>query len=141
MLGRASVWDIARRLNPTWILVLLVTAFGSAASADGPSSGKVVEIAAALPLTGDEAPYGQATLHGIQLAVEEANATGASPHIDLVIHDDRSSNDGAKAVAEQITRSPAIMVLGPTFSTGAMAAGPIYAAANLPALTPTATAD
>jgi branched-chain amino acid transport system substrate-binding protein len=92
-------------------------------------------------LSGDEASYGQGTLHGIQLAIEEANATGAAPHIELAIHDDKSSDGGAKEVAEQIATSAAVLVLGPTFSTASLAAGPVYAAANLPALTPTATAD
>jgi branched-chain amino acid transport system substrate-binding protein len=115
--------------------------FGSAASADGAPPGKAVKIAAALPLSGDETSYGQGTLHGIQLAIEEANATGAAPHIELAIHDDKSSDGGAKEVAEQIATSAAVLVLGPTFSTASLAAGPLYAAANLPALTPTATAD
>src|SRR6516164_6027579 len=127
--------------NPGCILALAVTAFASAASAEGTPAGKVVEIAAALPLTGDEASYGRATLHGIQLAIEEANASGTAPHIDLVIHDDKSSDDGAKAAAEQIADSHAIMVLGPAFSTASLAAGPVYAVADLPAPTPTATAD
>jgi len=79
--------------------------------------------------------------HRDPCAIEEVNATGAAPHIELAIHDDRSSDGGAKEVAEQIATSAAVLVLGPTFSTASLAAGPVYAAANLPALTPTATAD
>ena len=141
MFRRALLWRAARLLRATGILALAVTPFGSGASADGAPPGKAVKIAAALPLSGDEASYGQGTLHGIQLAIEEVNATGAAPHIELAIHDDRSSDGGAKEVAEQIATSAAVLVLGPTFSTASLAAGPVYAAANLPALTPTATAD
>jgi branched-chain amino acid transport system substrate-binding protein len=141
MFRRALLWRAARLLRATWTLVLAVTACGSVASADGAPSGKAVEIAAALPLSGDEASYGQGTLHGIQLAIEEANAPGAAPRVELAIHDDKSSDGGAKEVAEQIATSAAVTVLGPTFSTASLAAGPVYAAADLSALTPTATAD
>ena len=112
----------------------------SAWTADAPASATNLEIAVALPFTGEEAIYGQDTIEGVQLAIAEANA-GAGPHIDLKTYDDRSTDDGAKEVAGQIAASKAVVVLGPSFSTASIAAGPVYAAAGLVSLPPTATAD
>jgi len=100
-----------------------------------------VEVAAALPLTGDEAAIGEAALQGIQLAIEEANADGARPHIELAIYDDRSNDDEAKKLASQIVASRATVVLGPALTTASVAAGPTYAQAGLVAITPTAAGD
>nr|RNJ69369.1 MAG: hypothetical protein EDM05_11015 [Leptolyngbya sp. IPPAS B-1204] len=42
-------------------------------------SADTVEIAAALSLTGDSYTFGQGSLEGIQLAIEEANASRIKP--------------------------------------------------------------
>jgi ABC-type branched-subunit amino acid transport system substrate-binding protein len=100
-----------------------------------------VEVAAALPLSGDETSIGSAALQGIQLAIEEANADGGKPHIELAIYDDRSNDDEAKKLASQIVASRATVVLGPALTTSSVAAGPTYAQAGMVALTPTAAGD
>ncbi len=123
------------------VLFALVGPFRSAWTEDAPAPVTSLEIAVALPFTGEEAVYGQDTIEGIQLAIAEANAGGAGPHIDLKTYDDRSTDDGAKEIAAQIAASKAAVVLGPSFSTASIAAGPIYAAAGLVSLPPTATAD
>ncbi len=106
------------------------------------ASGQGIEIAVSLPLTGEgHELFGQGTLDGIQLAVDEANASGTGPHIDLKIYDDRSTDEGAKDVATKIAASRALLVLGPSYSTASLAAGPIYAKAGIASLCPTATSD
>ena len=119
----------------------LVGPVRSARTADASAPVTSLEIAVALPFTGEEAVYGRDTLEGIQLAIAEANAGGAGPHIDVKTYDDRSADDGAKEIAGQIAASKAAVVLGPSFSTASIAAGPVYAAAGLVSLPPTATAD
>src|SRR6202011_4381273 len=85
--------------------------------------------------------FGKGSLAGMELAIEEANAAGAGPHIDLTTYDDKSSDDEAKVVAAKIVNTGAIMVLGPALSTASLAAGPVYAQAGLASITTTATSD
>jgi ABC-type branched-subunit amino acid transport system substrate-binding protein len=113
-----------------------------AMAADSPPQAGTLEIAAALPLSGEGGnAFGKPTLEGIQLAIEEANASGAQPKINLGIYDDKTSPDGARAAAAEIAPTNAIMVLGPAYSSAAIAAGPIYAQAGMAVLPPTATSD
>ncbi len=104
-------------------------------------SPATVEIAAALSLTGDAGIAGQVSLEGIQLAVEEANASGIAPSIKLTSYDDRSTDAGAEATARQIVASPAALVLGPVISSASLVSGPIFAEAGIVSLATTATAD
>jgi branched-chain amino acid transport system substrate-binding protein len=106
------------------------------------SSTPGVEIAVSMPLTGDgAASFGQGTLDGIRFAIDEANASGIGPHITLTVYDDHGEDDEARAVARRIAESRAVLVLGPSYSTSSLAAGPIYAQAGLASLCPTATSD
>jgi branched-chain amino acid transport system substrate-binding protein len=100
-----------------------------------------VEIAAALSITGDASTFGAGSLEGIRLAIEEANASGVAPHIDLKVYDAKSDPEVARKVAAQVVASPAALVIGPTTSFAALAAGPIYGQAGLTAIIPTATSD
>jgi branched-chain amino acid transport system substrate-binding protein len=140
-----SSWDLLRRAGVVAgvagaVVALAATIFGSAAAAaDG--SVQSVEVAVALPLSGDEAIYGERTFQGIQLAIDEANAEGVGPRINVTQYDDRGNDDAAKEVAEKIVASRAMLVLGPSFSTASLAAGPTYAAGGVVSLAPTATAD
>ncbi|MBC8172173.1 MAG: ABC transporter substrate-binding protein [Anaerolineae bacterium] len=104
-------------------------------------SDQEVEIAVALSLTGEGTSFGQPTLEGIQLAIEEANARGEGPTIKLNVYDDKSGDDEAVVIASQVVASQAALVLGPVFSTISLAAGPIYADAGMVSLPPTATSD
>jgi branched-chain amino acid transport system substrate-binding protein len=124
-----------------FILLLVSAPLSSVAPAEQAASTPGVEVAAALSLTGDSYTFGQGSLEGIQLAIEEANADGTEPRFDLKIYDDRSTDEGAREAANQIVRSRAALVLGPAISTASLAAGPVYATANLPSLTTTATSD
>jgi ABC-type branched-subunit amino acid transport system substrate-binding protein len=116
--------------------------FAPAALADdNTGDANEVEIAAALPLTGDEYTFGRGSLEGLQLAIEEANASGQGPRLKLVNYDDASDDARAKDIADKIVASPAALVLGPTLSSASLAAGPVYAAAGVVSLTTTATSD
>lgn len=119
-------------------LVLILT--GSAPPAEA-QSAEEVEIAVALSLSGDGASYAQGGLEGIQLAIEEANASGLEPQIKLVSYDDQSSDEVGQEVAGQVVNSQALITLGPAFSTISIAAGPTYAAAGLISLPTSATSD
>src|SRR5262245_1687314 len=87
-------------------LVVVTCGVASAVHAAPPSRGQQVtlKIAANVDLSGtDAAAYGRPTLEGAQLAIEEANATGASPAIALVAYDNRGTPEGGQEAARQIT--------------------------------------
>jgi len=100
-----------------------------------------VEIAAALSMTGSFQTFGKGNLEGIQLALEEAKASGSGPQIELTIYDTTSEPERAKEIAGQVTASRAVLVLGPSFSVPSLAAGPEFARAGLASITTTATSD
>ncbi len=110
-------------------------------AASGTPSAKTVEIAAALSLSGDSSSYGNGSLEGIRMAVDEANSSDLGPHIDLKVYDDKSSPETARDVAAQVAASRAVLALGPAISVASLAAGPVYAKAGLVSITTTATSD
>jgi ABC-type branched-subunit amino acid transport system substrate-binding protein len=61
----------------------------------------------------------------LRLAIEEANAAGNGPHINLKTYDDKGTDDGGKDVARQIVAGPAVLILGPAFSHMSLQARPI----------------
>jgi branched-chain amino acid transport system substrate-binding protein len=136
--------QIGRR--PILTLAALVPAlFGFALIQSGPQAwaqSGAVELAVSLPLTGDGATsFGRGTLEGFQFAIDEANAAGENPPIRLSVYDDQASDKAVTEVAEEIIASRALLVLGPSYSTAALAQGPLYAKAGMASLCPTATSD
>jgi len=89
-------------------------------------------IAFSASLSGYGRIYGLPTLDGARLAAEEAG-------VQLDVHDDRSSAEGAKEVARQIVASDALVVVGPILTPTSLAAGPIYAAHGMASIVTTAT--
>ncbi len=88
-----------------------------------------------------EVSYGRPFLDGVRLAVEEANAAGPGPRILLDIHDDRGTEEGARAAAERIGASDALAVVGPPLSTSSIAAGPAFARAGIASIVTTVESD
>jgi branched-chain amino acid transport system substrate-binding protein len=120
-------------------LVALVAALAGArfATAETPA----LKIAVAGSLTGSAAFYGVPIRDGVKLAVEEANAQRGSPRIELSFHDDRSTDDGAREIAGDITAGDALLTVGPSLTTSALASGLIYAEAGLASILPAAHGD
>lgn len=88
-----------------------------------------------------EAAYGKPFLDSVRLAVDEANASGADPRIELEIQDDRSTEAGAREAAARIGESGAVAVVGPVLSVLALPAGPVFAQAGIPSIVSTAGSD
>ncbi|HMK78210.1 MAG TPA: ABC transporter substrate-binding protein [Xanthobacteraceae bacterium] len=110
-------------------------------AAEDAQAADSVEFAIAMPMTGEGSTFGQPPAEGAQLAIEEANAERRGPKITFKIYDDKSSDEGARAIAEQVVASRAAMVIGPSFSTQSLLAGPIYAQSGMVSLPPSATSD
>ncbi len=101
---------------------------------------KAVKLAIAVPLTGEEGGEGQGLKRAAELAVDEANRSGALPfRVQMVAFDDRADPKEAVNVANLAAADPSIVaVIGPLTSGCALPASRVYAAAGVPMLTPTA---
>lgn len=103
-----------------------------------------VYVAVATSLSGHGSALGKEVLRSVRFQAERVNADGgvAGHPVELLVHDDKDDPDTARRTAGKIVRDGrAALVLGHTVSDTAMAAGPVYAKAGIPAITPTATAD
>jgi branched-chain amino acid transport system substrate-binding protein len=100
-------------------------------------------LAFANSLTGRSSSAGAESLLAIRLYLDEVNRNGgARGHpVKLVLFDDGSSADVARANVQAIADSPCIAVLGHYLSTASLAAGPGYKNARIPALTGTSFVD
>ena len=129
------------RTSLVYALLALAAAGCLFSLARAQSPTKKVEIAAVLSLSGNFEAFGKGSLEGIQLALEEAKAGGSGPQIELKLYDAQSSAERATEIAHEVTASPAVLVLGPSYSVPSLAAGPEFARAGLAAITTTATSD
>jgi ABC-type branched-subunit amino acid transport system substrate-binding protein len=102
---------------------------------------ETAKIAVALSLTGPNASIGRPDLEGARLAVEEANAAGGTPTIELSVYDDASNIAEGKRLAKEISAGDALLVLGPGTTAMALDTGPIYSDAGVVAIGPTTTGD
>lgn len=68
---------------------------------------QAVRIAVHTSLGGEDDPSGRSYLDGVRFAIDEANESGIGPHIELDIHSDKGSEQGAREVAEKIAASQA----------------------------------
>lgn len=105
------------------------------------ASAKSVAIGAIQPLTGSLAPFGQASLHGIELAVERINGAGGLTGFGgaklKVITADAESDPTTAASATQrlISQSGVKAILGCYASSLSLAASPIAERNHIPFLT------
>jgi ABC-type branched-subunit amino acid transport system substrate-binding protein len=104
---------------------------------------KEIAIAAVGPLTGPAADRGKDLERAVQMAVAEANAAGGlnGKRVRLTIYDDGDQPARASEWARQIAETtPAVAVLGQVASSAALAAGQVYQAEQIPAITGAASA-
>jgi potassium efflux system protein len=97
-----------------------------------------IQLAFAGPLTGPSAADGQSAANAIQLVLDEVNAKGGvnGRHLELAPYDDANDPDRALDIARALAADPTILaVIGHSTSPCSIAAGRIYAAAGLPAVT------
>jgi branched-chain amino acid transport system substrate-binding protein len=103
------------------------------------AAGDPVKFAIAAPLTGDSAGIGLSYSQAMQLAIMESEPI-AGFALAQVDENDRGTREGAVASAERIIADPNIVALvGHAFSGATLAALPLYEAAGIPLLSPTAT--
>jgi ABC-type branched-subunit amino acid transport system substrate-binding protein len=139
----------ARRLPPRlWLglaaiaLVLLAGAwlifFRSTDSDRG-----VIYLAVVAPLTGDAASVGETMRNAAIMARDEINTNLTNgPKVELLFFDGQNDPTRAVEVAQQIVEDERIVgVIGHGTNSTSLAAAPIYADANMPAISGLATID
>lgn len=115
----------------------------SAGMMPGPASAQeTVKFGVSLPMTGDMAEYGSFIRNGIELAIEQANDAGGvdGKTIELVVEDSRGDPREAVLVAERFVANDEILLeIGDFTSSASMAAAPVYEAAGMAQIAPTAS--
>jgi branched-chain amino acid transport system substrate-binding protein len=101
--------------------------------------GETIKIGMGAPMTGDNAAFGQDISQGAKIAMSDAGKfQGFS--FELVAEDDGGSAEGGAAVANKLVADPTVVAIeGHIFSGATAAAIPIYEAAGLPMMSPSAT--
>ncbi len=93
-------------------------------------------------LTGDTATFGQTTHEGIELAVEQINASGGvkGRPLKLFTEDDEGKPDQAALVAEKlITQDRVRVLIGEVASSDSLAVAPIAQRYGVPMISPSST--
>ncbi|MCY7377310.1 MAG: ABC transporter substrate-binding protein, partial [Pyrinomonadaceae bacterium] len=93
-------------------------------------------------LTGQTASFGQSTINGIRLAVDEINAAGGvnGRKIVLVSEDDQGQPNQAMTVVQKLINQDKVQaILGEVASTNSLAAAPVAQNAKIPMITPSST--
>jgi len=101
--------------------------------------GQTVKIGMGAPMTGDNAAFGQDSAAAAKVAVADAGLFQGFA-FELVAEDDGGTPEGGAAVANKfVADSQVVAIEGHEFSGASLAAVPIYEAAGLPMMSPSAT--
>lgn len=101
--------------------------------------GQTIKIGMGAPMTGDNAAFGQDISQAAMLAVSDAGSFMGFT-FELVAEDDGGTPSGGAAVANTFVADPQVVAIaGHIFSGATNAAMPIYEAASIPMMSPSAT--
>src|SRR5688500_2894415 len=112
------------------------------AAAGGGEPAGPVRIGFYADLSGQTSGFGQSTLRGVQLAVEEINAAGGilGAPVELLVEDDQGRPEqAATVVTKLIEQDEVVALVGENASTNTLAAAPIAQRARVPMISPSAT--
>ena len=102
-------------------------------------SGQTIKIGMGAPMTGDNAAFGQDISQGAKIALTDAGTFNGFT-FELVAEDDGGTPEGGAAVANKLVSDPTVVAIaGHIFSGATKAAIPIYEAAGIPMMSPSAT--
>ena len=139
-----------RRVAPAWLILgalALLALLGSLAwwqLGSRAPEGRPMYIALASGLSGPGAAVGEEVRKSVQLELDRVNAEGGidGHPVELVTFDDENNPEKARGIAEQIAADDRILaVIGHRTSASSLAAGPVYAAKGIPAVTSSANAN
>ena len=125
------------------LMVLSLVACGGDGGQSNTNSGdKVIKIGVFEPLSGDSASGGKKEVLGMQYANSETptvELNGETYKVELVLSDNGSSTDKAPSAASDLVSKGVSLVLGTYGSGAAMAGGPKFEEAGIPAIGVTCT--
>jgi len=104
--------------------------------------GNVIKIGVIAPLTGDVKTFGESTVNGIMLAIEEANRAGGvqGKKIKLFISDDKNDpTEAANAGAKLIELDGVVAIIGSVSTKCSLPLADKCQMAKIPMITPTST--
>jgi len=116
------------KLSTLTAAILLATGASTAMAADGP-----IKIGVQAPITGEYAAEGQGIQNGVELLVKQQNAAGGllGRQIEVIVCDDEGKASQAAICGRKLVNDGVIAVIGTYTSGAALAAAPIYSAANV----------
>ncbi len=118
---------------------LALLSLGTLALTACSSGSSTIKIGYLGPLTGDAVAYGQDTLNGTQIAVDEINAAGGinGKKIELIAEDGKCNGaDAASAAQKLVNVDKVVAILGGQCSGETLAAAPIAEAGKVVMLSP-----
>ncbi len=107
------------------------------------SAGDTIKFGVAGPHTGDLAAYGLPTINAAKLVIDKINAKGGinGKKVELLVEDDVCKPEIATNTATKLVSDGVDVVLGHICSGATKAAMPIYKAAGILVMSPSATSD
>ncbi len=113
-------------------------------SCDDEDSDEEIAIGVAFPLTGESETIGRSMKNGVELAVEEINASELLGGADLrlIFEDTLGTPDGAESAFRKLISEDAVSaIIGPWSSTSAKKAAPVANENKVVAISPTSSAS
>lgn len=111
-------------------------------TAEQKAQAAIITIGEVGSMTGSEATFGISTHQGIELAVNQINASGGIRGRKLVVislDDQGKADEAAIAVTKLITQNHVIAILGEVASSRSLAMAPIAQQNRIPMITPSST--
>ena len=123
-------------------IAVMVTACQPGREAQTAASAGDIPVGVYGALTGDQAAFGNSTVHGVTLAAEEINAAGGilGRKIKLVVEDDAGrAEQAASVVTKLITSDGVVALIGENSSNQSLAAAPIAQSNKVVMISPSST--
>ncbi len=123
-------------------MLFSLVACGSSKDASGEvESGDTIRIGQIGPQTGEVAVYGQQTLSGVELAIEEINAAGGvlGKQLELISEDDKGDPTEAVTIYNKLMGENVSAIIGAVTSKPTDAVASNSVDAGIPIITPTGT--
>jgi branched-chain amino acid transport system substrate-binding protein len=110
-------------------------------SACQPGGGSTLKIAVLAPITGQVPTFGESTVNGVKLAVEEWNAKGGvlNKQIELVVNDSQCSADPAVNAANKVVDAKIHYIVGEVCSSASIPISEIAEKNKIVQISPTST--
>ncbi|MGE5453834.1 MAG: ABC transporter substrate-binding protein [Methylocystaceae bacterium] len=132
------------------LVVLMIFLVGIVAGCGGSKTGDTskagddtIKVGVIFELSGALASYGTSDKNGVMLAIDEINAAGGinGKKVEPIVVDTKSDPAEATNVAAKLVDQKVVVIFGPATSGATKAIAPIATRANIPVISPSATAD